>query len=103
MCAASAFTCNGENFFSTETTSAKGDSLAVVDQGQVALGADGVYALFPVEPTWEAVYNQYVGRDGLAMPNTSALLANDRPEGATHHLEWGTITKYHTNTYGMPQ
>jgi hypothetical protein len=104
QCAATAFTCDGENYSSTATTGASGSSLAVVDNAQVALGARGIYAKYPVEPTWEIGYNQYVARDGLAMPNTAALLsvAGNRPNGATHHLDWEALTNYGTKGYGLP-
>lgn len=60
---------------------------------------DGVKYLLGIGhlPTgWELAYNHYVGRLGLAMPETATLVANNWPDYFTFH--WGLATLTHADS-----
>jgi hypothetical protein len=43
-------------------------------------------------PAGEIVLNHYVGRKGLAMPNTQRLVRSRRPLGSANQMVWETLT-----------
>jgi hypothetical protein len=50
---------------------------------------------------WEIAYNALANRLGVALPQTSALIAKIRPTGSDHHMEWETLTHAQIGSVGI--
>ncbi len=96
------YTCNGENYYTGETTKSTRSEFAPVDLSAVRKSD------YPVQPTWDMAYNYFVNVEGKQMPNTLALLtktssfAGNRPLLASHPIAWETLTKLGTGNTGFP-
>jgi hypothetical protein len=98
-----AYSCDGTNGFTQESTGATPAQIAVVDYNATKQSS------YPVQPMWDEGYNYFVNVLNKAMPNTAALLAasgsfkGNRPLLASHPLAWETLTKFGVGATGMPQ
>jgi hypothetical protein len=97
------YTCNGENYYTGETTKSTRNEIAPVDLSATRKSD------YPVQPTWDMAYNHLVNVESKQMPNTLALLGatstfkGNRPLLASHPLAWETLTKLGTGDTGFPQ
>ena len=53
------------------------------------------------DPMWEVGYNEYVNREGLALPATNTLITRIRPTSADHHMIWETLTHAQVGSVGL--
>jgi hypothetical protein len=97
------YTCNGENYYTGETTKSTRNEISPVDLSATRRSD------YPVQPTWDMAYNHFVNVEGKPMPNTLALLVatstftGNRPLLASHPLAWETLTKLGTGSTGFPE
>ena len=98
-----AYSCDGTNGFTKESTGATPAQIAVVDYDATKQSS------YPVQPMWEEGYNYFVNVAKKPMPNTAALLTptasfkGNRPTLASHPLAWETLTKLGVGAIGFPQ
>ena len=101
--ASMAYTCDGTNGFTMESTTSSVAMIAPVDFGATRKSN------YPVQPMWDMGYNYFVNVQSKPMPNTDALLTpagsflGNRPTLASHPLAWETLTKLGTGATGFPQ
>jgi hypothetical protein len=97
------YTCNGENYYTGETTKSTRSEISPVDLSATRRSD------YPVQPTWDMAYNHFVNVESKPMPNALALLVatssftGNRPLLASHPLAWETLTKLGTGNIGFPE
>jgi hypothetical protein len=57
---------------------------------------------FNPHPTWEIAYNHFHDRLGMKLPKMAAVLAEIRPTGTNHHMNWETLTHAGMGGVGLP-
>jgi hypothetical protein len=53
------------------------------------------------DPMWEVAYNAIANRLGMSLPNTQKLIAQIRPTGVDHHMDWESLTHAEIGSAGI--